>query len=170
MMNCTSSNLKAALSTKDTVKKRPDILEKKAFTNHISDKELRIKNPQSKIITENPVNNVKDWEDASTRTTWKANARERICNKLDHCLLLFSRSVMSRSFVTAWTAAPRAPLPMRFLRREHWSGLAFLSPGDLLNLQVASASPTLAGGFLTTDPPRSPNSSLGKCSFVLHSY
>ena len=63
MMNCTSSNLKAALSTKDTVKKRPDILEKKAFTNHISDKELRIKNPQSKIIKENPVNNVKDWED-----------------------------------------------------------------------------------------------------------
>ena len=29
MMNCTSSNLKAALSAKDTVKKGPDILEKK---------------------------------------------------------------------------------------------------------------------------------------------
>ena len=39
--------------------------------------------------------------------------------------------VMSDSFVTPWTVARQASLSMGFLRQEHWSGLSFLSPGDL---------------------------------------
>ena len=38
---------------------------------------------------------------------------------------------MSDSSVTPWTVACQAPLSMGFLRQEHWSGLSFLSPGDL---------------------------------------
>ena len=34
-------------------------------------------------------------------------------------------------FVTLWTVALQAPLPMGFPRQEHWSGLPFPTPGDL---------------------------------------
>ena len=40
-------------------------------------------------------------------------------------------SVMSRLFVTPWTAAHQAPLSMGFSRQEYWSGLPLPSPGDL---------------------------------------
>ena len=33
---------------------------------------------------------------------------------------------------TPWTAACQAPLSMGFSRQEHWSGLPFPSPGDIL--------------------------------------
>ena len=36
-----------------------------------------------------------------------------------------------RLFVTPWTVARQAPLSMGFCRQECWSGLPFLSPGDL---------------------------------------
>ena len=36
-------------------------------------------------------------------------------------------------FVTPWTVAHQALLSMEFSRQEHWSGLTFLSPGDLPN-------------------------------------
>ena len=34
-------------------------------------------------------------------------------------------------FVTLWTVARQAPLPMGFSRQEYWSGLPFPSPGDV---------------------------------------
>ena len=34
---------------------------------------------------------------------------------------------------TAWTVAHQAPLSMEFSRHEHWSGLPFPPPGDLLH-------------------------------------
>ena len=34
-------------------------------------------------------------------------------------------------FVTQWTVACQALLPMGFPRQEYWSGLPFLSPGNL---------------------------------------
>ena len=40
-------------------------------------------------------------------------------------LLLFSRSVMSDSFVTAWSVACQPPLSVGFLSQEYWSGLPF---------------------------------------------
>ena len=56
-------------------------------------------------------------------------------------------------FVTPWTVAHEAPLPMRFLKQEYWSGLPFPPPGHLPDpgIEPASlASPALAGGFFTT--------------------
>ena len=34
-------------------------------------------------------------------------------------------------FVTLWTIACQAPLPMEFSRQEYWSGLVFTPTGDL---------------------------------------
>ena len=36
-----------------------------------------------------------------------------------------------RLFATPWTVAHQAPLSMVFSRQQYWSGLPFLSPGDL---------------------------------------
>ena len=36
-------------------------------------------------------------------------------------------------FVTPWSVAYHSPPPMEFSRQEYWSGLPFLSPGDLSN-------------------------------------
>jgi len=43
---------------------------------------------------------------------------------------------------------------MEFSRQEYWNELPFLSPGDLPDPRIEPASPvspTLAGGFFTTD-------------------
>jgi len=49
------------------------------------------------------------------------------------------------------------PLSMGFPRQEYWSGLPFPSSGDLPNPGIEfPASPTLAGGFFTTEPPEKP--------------
>ena len=48
---------------------------------------------------------------------------------------------------------------MRFSRQEYWSVLPFPPPGDLPDpgIEPASlASPALAGGFFTTEPPGEP--------------
>ena len=63
-------------------------------------------------------------------------------------------------FVTPWTVAHQVPLSMGFSRQECWSGLPFPSPGDLPNPGIKPASPTLAGGFFTTEPPGKPRLSL----------
>ena len=66
---------------------------------------------------------------------------------------------MSDSFVTPWTIAHQAPLSMGFPRQECWSGLPFPFPGDLPDPGIESvspASPALAGGFFTTEPPGNP--------------
>ena len=43
--------------------------------------------------------------------------------------------------------ACQAPLSMGFPRQEYWSGLLFLSPGDLPNPGIRLKSPALSGGF-----------------------
>ena len=68
---------------------------------------------------------------------------------------MLSHSVVSNS-ATPWTAALQSPLSMGFLRQEHWSGLPFPSPGDLPDPKIETASPAspaLADGFFTTEPP-----------------
>ena len=55
--------------------------------------------------------------------------------------------------------AHQAPLSMGFSRQEYWSGLSFPSPGVLPDPGIeweSLASPALAGGFLTTEPPGKP--------------
>ena len=59
-----------------------------------------------------------------------------------------------RPFATLRTVACQAPPPsMGFSRQAYWSGLPFSSPGDLLDLEMELRSPTLAGGFFTTEAP-----------------
>ena len=56
-------------------------------------------------------------------------------------------------FVTPWTVAHQAPLPIGFCRQEYWSLLPFPSPEDLPDQGIepmSPASPALAGRFFTT--------------------
>ena len=58
--------------------------------------------------------------------------------------------------MTLWTVAHKAPLSMGFPRQEYWSGLPFLSPGDLPDpgIELESlTSPALAGRFFTAAAP-----------------
>ena len=43
---------------------------------------------------------------------------------------------------------------MGFSRQAYWSGLPFPSPGDLADPGIECASPALAGGFFSIEPPR----------------
>ena len=58
--------------------------------------------------------------------------------------------------MTPWTIVHQAPLSMGFSRQEYWSGLPFLSPGDLPKPGIKPVSPALAGRFFTTEPPGKP--------------
>ena len=51
-----------------------------------------------------------------------------------------------------WTVTHKAPLSMKFPKQEYWSGLPFLSLGDLPDPVIEPMSPTLAGEFFTTEP------------------
>ena len=53
-----------------------------------------------------------------------------IKNTYIHCLLLFSCSVISDSFVTPRTVAHQAPLFLGFSRQKYWSVLPCPPPGD----------------------------------------
>ena len=65
-------------------------------------------------------------------------------------LLLFS---CVRLFVTPCTVARQAPQSMEFSRPEYWSGLPFLSPGDLPNPGIEPRPPTLQADCLPSEPP-----------------
>ena len=69
-----------------------------------------------------------------------------------------------RLFVTPWTIAYQAPLSMGFSRQECWSGLPFLSPGDLPDPGIEPGSPTLEADALPSEPPGAPCSFLGECN------
>ena len=58
-----------------------------------------------------------------------------------------------RPFVIPCTIAHQAPLSMEFSRQEYCSELPFPSPRDLPDSGIKPVSPTLAGGFFTTEPP-----------------
>ena len=55
--------------------------------------------------------------------------------------------------VTLWTVDFQAPLSVEFSRQEYWSGLPFLSPGDLPNSGIESRSPALQEDSLLAEPP-----------------
>ena len=57
-------------------------------------------------------------------------------------------SVMSNSFATPWTVAHQAPLSMGFPSQVYWSGLPFLSPGDLPDSGIKLTSPELQADSL----------------------
>ena len=59
---------------------------------------------------------------------------------------------------SCWTLQPheqyvarQAPQPMKFFREEYWSGLPFLSPGDLPDLGIEPGSPALQADSLPSE-------------------
>ena len=56
-------------------------------------------------------------------------------------------------FATPWTVAHQAPLSLGFSKQEYWSGLPFLSPGDLLDPGIEPRSPALQADSLLYEPP-----------------
>ena len=68
------------------------------------------------------------------------------------CVWVFSHFNHVQLFVTLWTVALQAPLSMRILHQEYWSGLPFPSPGDLPNpgiKPISVMSPAEADAFFT---------------------
>ncbi|MGT9829497.1 hypothetical protein ACVWOM_30245, partial [Pseudomonas aeruginosa] len=59
-------------------------------------------------------------------------------------------------FLTLWTLACQAPLPMEFSRQEYWSGLPFPSPADLPNPGIKSQSPAMQADSLPSELPGKP--------------
>ena len=59
-------------------------------------------------------------------------------------------------FATQWTIAYKAPLSTEFSSQEYWSGLPFLSPGDLPNPGIEPRSLTLQADTLPSEPPGKP--------------
>ena len=62
---------------------------------------------------------------------------------------------------------------MEFSRQEYWSGLPFLTPGDLPNPgmePVCLVSPAVTGGFFTTEPSGKPSEKvlISKKKFLIH--
>ena len=76
--------------------------------------------------------------------------------------MLVHASVLScvQLFATPRTVAHQAALFMGFPRQGYWRGLLFPSPGDLPSPGIKPASPALAGGFFTAEPPRKPQATL----------
>ena len=66
----------------------------------------------------------------------------------------FSRAQL---FVPPWTVAHQAPLSMGFSRQEYWSGLPFLSVGDLPDPGIKLGSPALQADSLLSEPPEKPH-------------
>ena len=76
---------------------------------------------------------------------------------VDVCVHSLSRV---RLFVTPWTVAHQAPLPMEFSRQEYWSELPFPTPRDIPDLGIKLVSfvlPALIDGFFTTVPSGRPS-------------
>ena len=70
--------------------------------------------------------------------------------------MVISCSVVSDSLQLQWAIACQVPLSMRFTRQEYWSRLPSPPPRDLPDTGIESISPSLAGGFFTTELPGKP--------------
>ena len=76
------------------------------------------------------------------------------------CTQLLSHAQL---FETPWTTACQALLSMEFSRQEFWSELTFPPQVDLPDPGMeptCPASPSLAGGFFTTEPHGKPSKSI----------
>ena len=62
--------------------------------------------------------------------------------------------------MTSWPVAHQVPPSEGLPRQENWSGLPFPSLGDLPDPGIEPATPALAGGFFTTEPPGKPPASI----------
>ena len=72
------------------------------------------------------------------------------------CMLSCVWLIVTPCTVAHVTVALQAPLSMGFSRQEYWDGLPCPPPGDLPDPGIDPTSPTLAGRFITTEPPGKP--------------
>ena len=79
--------------------------------------------------------------------------------------MVHSKSLQSRLFATLWIVAHQVPLSTISSWQEDWSGLSFSSPGNLPGPGIEPMSTTLAGIFLTLEPPGKP--SLNSCLAII---
>ena len=70
----------------------------------------------------------------------------------DYDSVQFSRSVVSDS-ATPWTLNYQTPPSMGFSRQDYWSGLPFLSPGDLSDPGIEPGCPALQADAVPSEPP-----------------
>ena len=82
----------------------------------------------------------------------------RVCVCVCVCVRALGRSVMAHP-LQPYGLQPARLLSMGFSKQKYWNGLSFPSPGDPPNSVIEPASLTLAGRFVTTEPPRKPSSS-----------
>ena len=68
--------------------------------------------------------------------------------------------------VTPWTVACQSPLSMGFSREEYWSGLPFLSSGDLPDPGIESWSPAWQADSLLIELREPPPYLLSKSVFL----
>ena len=73
----------------------------------------------------------------------------------DIYIYLFLTLSRVQLFATPWTVAHQATLSMGFSRQEYWSGLPFLSSGDLPDPGI-NRSPVLQADSLPPEPPGKP--------------
>ena len=74
------------------------------------------------------------------------------------CLKMKVLVIQSCLFVTPWTVAHQAPLPMEFSRKEYWREQPFLSPGDLSHTVIEPSSSAFLPDFISSEPPGKPMS------------
>ena len=65
------------------------------------------------------------------------------------------------TLVTPWTVACQPPLSMEFSSSEYWSGLPFLSSGNLPDPGMETESPALQAEPLLSEPQGKPH-----CTFT----
>ena len=74
-----------------------------------------------------------------------------ICIYMYICYICIICTHICIVIATPWTTAHQAPLSVRFSRQGYWSGLPFLSPGDLSNPGIELRSPGLQADSLPTE-------------------
>ena len=72
------------------------------------------------------------------------------------CVCVCELLSRAQLFVTPWTVALKALLPMGFSRQEYWSGLPFPSPGNLLDSEIKPECPALQADSLLSELPGKP--------------
>ena len=72
------------------------------------------------------------------------------------CMCACSVAHSYLTLVTPRTVAQQAPLYMGLSWQEYWNGLPFPPQKVLPDSGIETVSPTLTGGFFTTEPPGKP--------------
>ena len=130
----------------EKIGKLPEKEFRKMIVKMIKNLENRVEKMQESIK--------KELEELKNKHTEKNNTITEIKNTLKVKVKSLSRV---RFFATPWTIAYQAPPSMGFSRQECWSGLPFLSPGDIPDPGIKPGSPALQADALPSEPGKPRN-------------